>query len=86
MKKSMRWRRSRVRKLSVSSLVTRSPIRMSVTRTSTPDDNEMRTAIVVQIINIIIWAIIAIIVIYIIFALLACLLGMGGSLVGHPLR
>ena len=50
MKKSMRWRRSRVRKLSVSSLVTRSPIRMSVAKTSIPDDNEMRTAIVVQII------------------------------------
>ena len=40
-------------------------------------------AIVVQIINIVIWAVIAIFIIMVIFGILSCLLGAGGALT-HP--
>jgi hypothetical protein len=43
-------------------------------------------ALVVQIINIIIWAGIAILCIIIVFALLACIWGAVGGLIGHPFR
>jgi hypothetical protein len=40
--------------------------------------------LVVQIIQIVLWAIIAIICIYVIFGLLYCLIGAGGSLMHLP--
>ena len=43
-------------------------------------------AIVVSIINIIIWVGIAILCIIIIFALIGCLWGLVGGLIGHPFR
>lgn len=41
-------------------------------------------AIVVQIINIIVWVVIAVLCIVVIFNLLACLIGLGGSLLHFP--
>jgi hypothetical protein len=49
-----------------------------------PYVTQFMPAIVVQIIQIVLWAIIAIICIYIIFGLLSCLLGGGGSLMHLP--
>jgi hypothetical protein len=53
----------------------------SIIKLLLPYVTQFMPAIVVQIIQIVLWAIVAIICIYIIFGLISCLLGAGGGLV-----
>jgi hypothetical protein len=53
----------------------------SIIKLLLPYVTQFMPAIVVQIIQIVLWAIVAIICVYIIFGLLSCLLGGAGSLV-----
>jgi hypothetical protein len=56
----------------------------SIIKLLLPYVTQFMPPLVVQIIQIVLWAIIAIICIYIIFGLLSCLLGGGGSLMHLP--
>jgi hypothetical protein len=58
----------------------------SIIKLLLPYVTQFMPQIVVQIIQIVLWAIIAIICVYIIFGLLSCLLGGGGSLLHFPTR
>ena len=56
----------------------------SIIKLLLPYVTQFMPAIVVQIIQIVLWAVIAIICIYIIFGLISCLLGAGGGLMHFP--
>lgn len=58
----------------------------SIIKLFLPYVTQFLPAIVVQIIQIILWAVVAIICVYIIFALLSCLLGAGGGLTPFRIR
>lgn len=58
----------------------------SIIKLLLPYVTQFLPAIVVQIIQIVLWAVIAIICIYIIFGLLSCLIGAGGGLMHFPTR
>lgn len=51
-----------------------------------PFVTQFMPGIVVQIIQIVLWAVVAIICIYIIFGLISCLIGSGGGLMHFPTR
>jgi len=58
----------------------------SIIKLLLPYVTQFLPAIVVQIIQIVLWAVIAIICIYIIFGLISCLLGGAGGLAHFPTR
>jgi hypothetical protein len=56
----------------------------SIIKLLLPYVTQFMPAIVVQIIQIVLWAVVAIICIYIIFGLIQCLIGAGGGLMHFP--